>query len=429
MLFSRSLAILVTISAPILLHAEDWRQFRGLGGSAISHDAVPADWSDTNHLAWKTSLPGPGTSSPIVVGDRVFITCYTGFGVDGQTGDSSKLKRHLLCLNRKDGHILWTADVAPVLPEDPYRGFIAEHGYASSTPVSDGEAVYVFFGKSGVLAFDLTGRQLWQTEVGRESNRKGWGSGSSPLLYKNMVLVNASSESHSIRALDKKTGKEIWKAEAATLNLSFGTPTLVELPDGKVELIVAAPGEVWGLNPDTGKLLWYAEVRAAGNVCPCVATANGIVYVMGGFESRGTTAIRAGGKDDVTKTHVLWSVAQSSYVPSPLIANGRLYCVDENGKATCMNAATGSVEKEQRLPLQNQNGRGKPVYASLVLAGDKLIAVTRHSGVCILSATPQLNVLGTNRLNDDSDFNATPAVSQGQLFLRSNRAIYCIGGK
>ncbi len=422
--------ILAMACGTISARGEDWGQFRGSDGTAVSHDAAPpVEWSNTNHLAWKTVLPGPGTSSPIVVGDRVFVTCFTGQNEDGTAVDPSKLKRHLICINRRDGKINWTTDVSAVLPEDPYRGFLTEHGYASSTPASDGENVYVFFGKSGVLAFDLEGHKLWHTNVGKESDKRGWGSGSSLLLYKNMVIVNASSESQSIRALNKKTGKEIWKAEASTLSLCFGTPTVVELPGGKAELIVSAPGEVWGLNPETGKLLWFAGIRTARNVCPSLATADGIIFAMGGFETHGTSAIRAGGQDDVSKSHVLWSVPQCSYIPSPLISKGHLYWVDDSGKAMCMNASDGKVKKEVRLPIKSKGGRMKPVYASVVMAGDELIAVSRSGGVCVLSATPELKVLGTNHLEDDSEFNATPAVSQGQLFLRSNRAVYCIANQ
>ncbi len=426
----RAWRLILTIAVAMAGRAggEEWRQFRGPGGSAVSGEAAPLTWDDTQHIAWKAQLPGVGNSSPIVVGERVFVTCYSGYGIGGESGDVSKLKRHLVCLNRKDGKAIWTSTVDAVLPEDSYRGQLTEHGYASSTPVSDGEAVYCFFGKSGVVAFDLDGKKLWQTSVGKESDRKGWGSGSSPILYKNLVIVNAATESQSIRGLDKKTGKEVWKAESASLEESFGTPALVELPGGGTELTIGVPGELWGMNPDTGKLLWYASVRISGNVAPSVVCGNGVVYLTGGFESRGTVAVRAGGKGDVTGTHVLWSVADSSYIPSPLLLDGHLYWVDDNGRAVCMDAKNGEVVGQQRLTMKGSRGRGKPVYASVVAVGDKLVAVTRASGVYVLSAKPGLDVLGVNRLGDESDFSSTPAVAGGQLFLRSSKVLYCIGG-
>ena len=139
----------------------------------MSRDSKPpVTWNESEHLKWKSELPGPGLSSPIVVGDRVFLTCYTGYGVDREKpGTIESLKRHLVCVDRKDGKILWASAVSATLPEDPYEGMITEHGYASHTPASDGERVYAFFGKSGVVAFDMQGKQLWQTNVGKESGQ------------------------------------------------------------------------------------------------------------------------------------------------------------------------------------------------------------------------------------------------------------------
>ncbi len=189
---------LVALGSGAVGHAADWSRFRGPNGSAVS-DArgVPTDWSDSTKLAWKTALPGPGSSSPIVVGDRVFLTCYSGYGTSrGAAGDVKKLQRHLICVSLKDGKILWDKAVASKQSEDRFDGFIQDHGYATSTPVSDGEQVFVFFGKSGVLAFDLDGKELWQTSVGTGSGMNGWGSGSSPILYRNNVIVNAASRAN-----------------------------------------------------------------------------------------------------------------------------------------------------------------------------------------------------------------------------------------
>jgi outer membrane protein assembly factor BamB len=422
-------ALASAVAAPGLLRADDWRQFRGPGGSGVSRKSrIPDEWGDAKNLRWKAALPGPGSSSPVVIGERVFVTCYTGYGASADDpGDPKNLVRHLLCLGRADGRVLWSADVPATRPEDPYRGYLTEHGYASGTPASDGTAVYVFFGKSGVLAYDLDGKRLWQTGVGTESDNRRWGSGSSPVLYKNTVIVNAASESRSVRALDKTTGKQVWKAEAEGLDLSFGTPALVELPSGRAELALAVPGELWGLNPDTGKLFWHADVRMSGNVAPSAVAHNGVVYATGGFDGRGSVAVRAGGKGDVTRSHVVWSARESSYVPSPLVADGRLHWVDDTGMAACLDAATGKVIYRERLPARGDAAGGKAVYASVVLAGDKLIAVTRTAGAFVLAAGPKFRVVAANRLSDDSDFNASPAVADGELFLRSNQAIYCVG--
>ena len=194
----------------------DWPQFRGPGGLGISSEKdVPVKWSAEENIAWKADLPGPGASCPIVVGGRVYLTCYTGYGLEPAMGDQKQLRRHLLCFDRTDGKLIWTKEFEPKLPEHQYQGEGAYHGYAASTPICDGERLYVFFGKSGVFCFDLDGRQIWQASVGDGTN--GWGSGTSPLLYGKLLLVNASIESQSLVALDKLTGEEVWRAGAWAL--------------------------------------------------------------------------------------------------------------------------------------------------------------------------------------------------------------------
>ena len=322
--------------------ASDWRQFRGPNGQGISSDKnVPLVWGETKNLKWKAPLPGPGSSSPIVCGDKIFVTCYSGYGIDrSNPGKQEDLKRHLLCLNRSDGKILWDKAIEAVLPEDPYRGFICEHGYASSTPATDGTSVYVFFGKTGVLAFDFDGKKLWQVSVGTESSSRKWGSAASPILYKDFVIVNASEESQSIRALDKATGREVWKAEGDALDLAYGTPFMTDIEAGQKELVVTMPFEVWALNPDTGKCNWFARTDLDGNICPSIVGADKVVYVLGGFRRTGSVAIRAGGGGNAVERQPLWSTTDGSYVPSPVIHGGHLYWVSDLGYACCMDVKT-----------------------------------------------------------------------------------------
>ena len=419
----------VAISFLLVFEADavDWSRFRGPNGSGVAADAAPpATWSDSENIRWKTILPGPGTSSPIVVGDRLFVTCYSGYGTE-RGGDLAQLQRHLVCVNRTDGKIAWSADVPAAQPEDSYSGFLKEHGYASHTPVSDGAHVYVFFGKSGVLAFDLAGKKLWQTNVGTNSNRKNWGSASSPILYKELVIVNASEEGHALVALDKKSGKIVWRAEGNTLESSFGTPILVE-HEGRTDLIFSLPGELWGLNPETGKLRWFVETGLPGNIAPSVIAGDGVVYVFGGFPRLGALAVRTGGKGDVTQTHILWTGTTSTYIPTPVLQEGYLYFVSDGGFATCLDAKTGNSIYKERLPGASATGRGgKPFYASAVAANGLVYSVSRQNGTFVFEAKPTFKVVAQNRLADDgSQFNATPAIADRQLFLRSDRALYCI---
>ena len=424
------LAVVLTIAVGVC-PAADWPRFRGPDGSGVSGETgLPLTWSDSENLKWKTALPGPGSSSPIVSGDRIFVTCYSGYGVDADSpGNPADLVRHLLCVDRKSGKVLWSKSVKTEAAEDAFRGYITEHGYASSTPVTDGERVYAFFSKAGMFAYDMAGKQLWKVGLGTQSNTKRWGSGASPILYKNTVIVNAADESRSIRALDRATGKEVWKAEGSSLDQTFDTPLLVDTPGGGQDLVVVAPLEVWGMNPDTGKLRWYAEITLDGNITPSVVAKDGVVYVYGGFRRPGSLAVRAGGKGDVTKTHVLWTSSLSTYVPSVVLCGEHVYWVSDRGLARCVAAKTGETVYREQL-AGDVGSQSRAFYASVVLADGKLYAVSRRGGTFVLAAKPQFKQLARNRFaSDASDFNGSPAVSDGQIFLRSNRFLYCIQAK
>jgi outer membrane protein assembly factor BamB len=426
MTYLRGLFVLTLLTAAVE-SAADWPRFRGPGGLGLGESAVPLEWSDETNLLWKTPLPGPGSSSPVIHGDDVFVTCYSGYGVPGDRGgESAKLVRHLVCIDRARGAEKWRRDVPAELPEDAYEGYLTEHGYASSTPVVDADAVYAFFGKSGVIAFDRAGTELWRVGVGKESSNRRWGSAASLIRHGDLVIVNAAEESQSIRGLDRRTGREVWKAEAAALELAYGTPSIVRLADGREELVVAVPSEVWGLDPATGKIRWHATHALTGNVSPSVLVDGDVVYVFGGFRSAGSLAVRAGGTGDVTKSHVLWTSKSSSYVATPLLHEGHLYWIDDRGQAFCTNAKTG--EQVYRSRVAEISGGGRPVYASPVLSDGRLIVATRWSGTLILPAKPEYAVVACNRFaGDESDFSGTPAIADGRLYLRSGRFLYCVG--
>ena len=218
MIFRYSVLALLTICS-LTGYSEDWQRFRGPAGSgvAIDSESLPTAWSPEANLAWKTPLPGPGASSPIIVDGKAFVTCYSGYGLTQENpGDIENLVRHLVCIDMQTGKKRWQKDVKAALPEDPYSGIgVIAHGYASHTPVSDGKNVYAFFGKSGVHAFDMDGIKLWSAVVGKESDPAKWGSSSSPIVYKNTVIITASAESQAIIGLDKATGKELWRDLAA----------------------------------------------------------------------------------------------------------------------------------------------------------------------------------------------------------------------
>ncbi|MEC9095674.1 MAG: PQQ-binding-like beta-propeller repeat protein [Planctomycetota bacterium] len=404
----------------------DFFQFRGKSGQGIDTQSdLPTQWSDDSNLIWKSEIAGRGSSSPIVVGDQVFLTAYSGYGNLEQSGSQDKLVRQLLCYSLKDGKQLWKAEVENKQQEDVYQGFITEHGYATSTPVSDGESVFVFFGKSGVLAFDMNGKQKWHVSVGKESAQRRWGSAPSLVLHQDSVIVNASDESQTLYALSKKDGSVVWKAEAAGLENSFNTPLLVPTAD-RTELIVAVPWEIWSLDADTGKLLWYAETDLDNNVSPSMVANNGVIYAVGG-RSGASIAIRLGGQGDVTKTHIVWRGEASSYVPSPVFFEDRLYWVNDRGIAHCVNAKTGDLIYQHRLNINS--GGGRSFYASAMVIGGKIYVVSRFNGTIVYEPGDEFKQVAQNQLNDESMFNASPAVVDGKILIRSDSALYCIGSK
>jgi outer membrane protein assembly factor BamB len=402
----------------LTLAQDEWSQFRGPNGRGASADAVPVTWSKTENQVWKTELPGGGTSSPIVVGQKLYLTCYSGFNAPGQPGEMNQLKLKLVCLGRNDGKILWTKEIAPQLPEQ--AKIRDDHGYASSTLAADKERLYAFFGKSGVIAFDHDGKQLWKTDVG--SKLHGWGSANSPVLYKNLVLINASVESDSLYALDAKTGKEVWKATG--IKDSWNTPILVDAGGGKTEVVLAIMGKVLGFDPASGQQLWSCATDIPWYMVPSLLSQEGIVYCIGGRNGGGALAVKAGGKGEVTSSHRLWMVQKGSNVTSPILHGGHLYWMNESsGVAFCAEAKTGKIVYEERV-----DGAGQ-IYASPVIADGKIYYMARNGRTSVVAAKPQFEKLATNEFGDRSTFNASPAVAGGRMYVRSDHFLYCLGKK
>ena len=404
-----------------------WSRFRGPNGSGISSDAsIPTKWSESENLKWSTPLPGPGSSSPILTDKLVFVTCYSGIDSQSRQTDTSNLNRHLICLSRQDGQILWNHTEPAVQPEDRYQGMgVPEHGYATNTPVTNGKQVFAFFGKSGVFSFDLEGKKLWQTSVGTQSGNRGWGTASSLVVFEDLVIVNSSEESQTIRALKASDGQEVWKATGSALELAYGTPILAQVDQQRTDLVLAVPGEIWGLNPRTGKLVWYAETSLTGNLSPSLLLEGDTVIAFGGYRSSGSVAIRIGGNGDVTKTHTLWTSRNSSYVSTPVLVDGKLYWIDDKGTYYVSSAKTG--ELIQRSRVSNITTRDRPVYASAVAIGKHLMFQTRFDGLLVATPTDELSVISQNLFESDKSMcNATPAVDSGELYLRSDSRIYCV---
>ncbi|MCA9073158.1 MAG: PQQ-like beta-propeller repeat protein, partial [Planctomycetaceae bacterium] len=325
------------------------------------------------------------------------------------------LKRHLICVQKSDGEILWNKSIKASLPEEER---IRDHGYAANTPVADEERVYAFFGKTGVFAFNHQGDQLWQADVGSKTH--GWGTSASPVLYKDLVFINASVESESLIALDRKTGEEKWRASG--IREAWNTPLVVKTPAGDDELIIAIQGKVLAFNPESGEQLWNCKTDITWYMVPSIVAHEGIVYVLGGRSGTAALAVRTGGRGEVTGTHRLWTSNKGSNVTSPVYSGGHLYWMHEQlGIAYCAKADSGD------LAYQNRIDRAGQIYSSPILAGGNVYYTNRSGRTFVVAAKPGFELVATNELRDGGQFNASPAVLGNRLLLRSDKFLYCIG--
>jgi outer membrane protein assembly factor BamB len=359
-------------------------------------------------MLWIAPLPGIGASSPVVIGDRIFLTASAGAADDPQ--------RHVLCFSLVDGRPIWDKPVESVLPEQ--AGIREDHGYASSTPVATATRLFVFFGKSGVFCFDHSGKQLWNTRVGSTLN--GWGSAASLTLHGETLLVNASVESEALVALDAATGKERWKA--AGITESWHAPVVATVPGGKAEVIAALNGELRSFDLADGKPLWQCKTGITWYMCPMPLVSEGIVYSVGGRGGQGGLAVKLGGKGDVTETHR--TLQKGTNVPTPILHNGHLYFANDNsGLAHCVDVKTGEFVYSERLEPNPEQ-----IYASPVRVGNRILYLGRGGQAVFVAAEPEFKVLSSAVLeNRRGMFNATPAIAGDRLILRSNKFLYCVG--
>lgn len=430
---------LTLIFAPAAHAAEiapsDWNRFRGPNGTGIADPAAdpPATWSDSENLLWKSPLPGPGSSCPVVTpdGSRVFVTCYTGYGVPGgPKADLRSLVRHLLCFDVATGEELWRRSVPADSPrEDGYSGYLTEHGYASNTAVTDGESVFAFFGKSGVFAYTVEGEPLWNVAVGTGSARPEWGSASSPLLHEGVLYVPAIDESDRLIALDAATGAERWAVDLETSGTTYGSPVLIDGGGGEKLLILIQPNVVKAFDLDDGSVAWSVTTGMNRNISDSAVAGEldgePVVFVSGGFRGEESLMLRTardlGGAD-----RVIWRDKDAASVSSPLIAGGRLFWVSSGGIAYGFDAATGARLFRERVG-DLVMGR-HAIYASPILADGKIYLPTRKAGTIVLEPGATYEELGRNAFaSDDSDFNATPALAGDTLLIRSNAALYRVG--
>lgn len=428
----RVLAFVLTGACALAEVPGEWPRWRGPFDTGVARTAAPVTWSDTENVAWKMAIPGLGNSSPVVWGERLFLTTAVpvkpgasqtgdgtaGFG-QGGTGEQPEHSLVVICIDRRNGKVLWERTAKTV---KPHEGFHRRYGsFASNSPVTDGKRLYTFFGSNGAYAFDIQGKLLWQWDPGvKMSMRNAFGEGTAAVIDRETLLLNFDHEGGSfLQALDAASGKPKWRVPRD--EPSNWAPPLVVEHEGVRQAIVAAPNKVRSYNIADGSLIWEAAGLGL-NTIPAPVYGNGLVYVMSGFRNPKLMAIRLGKRGDLTGTEaIVWSTTRgTSYTPSPVLHEGKLYALTDSGMMSCFDAATGKPFYERvRLP-KPYNFKSSPV-----LAGDKLYLSTEEGDVVVLKAGETFEVLATNIMRDHS-FIATPAVVAGDLYLRSQTHLFCI---
>lgn len=414
---------------------KNWHQWRGPFMTGLSPDGdPPIEWGETKNVKWKTAIPGKGHSTPIIWGDKIFILTAVETDKEGQpqaqesestrgrgmpTTRSTKIHRFVvLAINRDDGKILWQKTVKEEMPQEGTHEF---GSWASHSPVTDGAHVYAYFGSRGLFCLDMEGNVEWERDFGQLSKRMNFGEGSSPAIFGDKIIVTWDHEGPSfIVAVDKKTGKDIWKFDRGE-GTSWATPYVVEVEE-KHQVITSATKLIRGYDIETGGLIWECGGMTQ-NAIPMPVAADGILYVMSGFRGNALLAIRLSeAKGNITATDaIVWKHDKDTpYTPSPLIMGNNLYFLKgNNGILSCFDAKTGTPH----YITQRLDGMGN-IFASLFGAKDR-IYVTGQKGIFyVVKQGPEFAILAKNTLEDN--FNASPAVVGKQLFLRGYKNLYCI---
>jgi outer membrane protein assembly factor BamB len=409
---------------------DDWARWRGPFESGMARGDAPLKFSATEKVAWKTPIPGRGFSSPVIWGEKIFLTTAIptreigagseggGRGAGGGAAAGVEHRFVVMALDRGTGKLLWER-VATVAT--PHEGYHRKYGsFASNSPVTDGERVYAYFGSRGLYAYDIDGKLVWKREFPPMRMRLQFGEGTAVVLDGERLILSCDQESDSfIVVLDKKTGKEVWRRTRD--EVSAWSPPLVVEHGGKKQIIVAASNRVRAYDYNSGEVIW--ECGGLGsNVIPAPVAHDGMVFVMSGHREPNLLAIKLGRRGDLTGTDaVAWTNQRgNSYTPSPVLYEGRLYFVTDNGMVSCFDAKTGKPYFHQvRLP-KPYNFKASPVGAN-----GKLYLATEQGDVVVLKLGTEYEVLATNEMGEEF-FVASPAIAGGAIYLRSAEALYCI---
>ena len=402
---SRRLVLtLLTLSVSGPTNAENWPGWRGPTGMGISGESnLPVEWSETNNIRWKVELQGAGVSAPVVWGERVFLTAS-----DGRLND----RLHVFCYHRQDGKLLWHSRFFGTAPTDLF----APGGMAVPTPVTDGKHLFTLFGTGDLMCLDFAGKPVWIRSLAQEYGpfRNRWGMGTSPILVGDNLIVQVDHWSQSyLLCVDAKTGANRWKTDRDA-SVNWSSPLTVKFKDHD-ELIVLGTYRAMGYDLETGSERWH--VRGMGMQCIPSPIVEGNVLVAASGEN--TMAIKLDGKSgNLTDSNMLWiNKKAAAYLPSPVLYKGLVYIAGDRGINTCLDAAKGTVVWKKRL--------GDQYYASPVAGDGKVYFPSKGGIVFVVKAGPQYEVLAKNDMGEG--IVASLAISDGQIFLRGEKHLFCIG--
>jgi outer membrane protein assembly factor BamB len=402
-----ALALFVVLASN--LHAGDWPAWRGPTGQGHSDDtAIPLTWSDTENVKWKVPLAFQGNSTPIVSGKKIFLTQANNKGAT----------RSLLCLSRTDGKLLWKKDVAYADKEQSWN----PNWYSNSSPVTDGKRVVVSFASAGMYCFDMDGKELWKrTDLGSWQHK--FGSGSSPILYGDTAILfcgpNEKTGRNFLLSVSKETGKTVWEHDEKFG--SWGTPLIVK-HDGQDQLLLGTQPMLKGLDPKTGKELWKCDGYNK-YVYASPLYGNGTVVGMTGYNGQAFAAT-LGGKGDITGDRLWLHPRATQRVGSGVVIDNHIYIVEENGIPHCYDLNTGAeVWQVKKRP------NGGKTWGSMVYANARLYVLMKNGSTLVFAAGPKYELLATNKLAPETATNSSLAVSDGEIFLRTFKNLYCITQK
>ena len=408
-------AAVVLVGAPGI-HAADWPAFRGPAGNGVSSETdVPLHWGPEQNIKWKTPLPAPGNSSPIVSKGKVFLTCATDAGKN----------RGLYCYDRRDGRLLWS-QIVPYDRNDPTHG---TNPYCGSSPAADGTRIVVWHGSAGLYCYNYDGEKLWSRDLGEFKHI--WGYGSSPVLYGEKIILNCGpGERTFVTAIDATNGQTIWQVDepggasgekgSSEWIGSWSTPVVAKLA-GRDQILVSLPYHVNAYDPADGNVLWTCDgLDKLVYTSPLVG--DGVIVAMGGYHGP-AMAFKPGGSGNVTESNRLWHATAKNpqRIGSGVIVGRNLFMANEQHIGQCIDVETGKDLWQNRMPEG-------PIWASPVLSGDRLYVTNQLGTTLVFRANPEkFDLLAENKLEERS--NSTLAISDGEIFLRTFQSLFCIGEK